>query len=38
MGSETVRLIAEKGANIIMNYLSSPEKAEKTVKTARNLR
>jgi 3-oxoacyl-[acyl-carrier protein] reductase len=37
MGSETARLIAEKGANITVNYLSSPEKAEKTVKTARNL-
>jgi 3-oxoacyl-[acyl-carrier protein] reductase len=33
IGSETARLFAEKGANIIVNYFSSPEKAEKTVRT-----
>ncbi len=37
IGSETARLLAEKGANITVNYFSSPKKAEKTVKTVRNL-
>jgi len=37
IGSETARLFAEKGANITVNYFSSPEKAEKTVKTVRSL-
>jgi 3-oxoacyl-[acyl-carrier protein] reductase len=33
IGSETARLFAEKGANVTVNYFSSPEKAEKVVKT-----
>jgi len=37
IGSETARLFAEKGANITVNYLSSPGKAKNTVRTARNL-
>jgi 3-oxoacyl-[acyl-carrier protein] reductase len=37
IGSETARLFAEKGANITVNYFSSPEKAAKTVKIACNL-
>jgi len=37
IGSETARLFAERGASIAVNYFSSPEKAEKTVKTVRNL-
>jgi len=37
IGSETARLFAEKGANITVNYLSSPVKAEKTVRTIRSL-
>lgn len=37
IGSETARLFAEKGANITVNYFSSPEKAEKTVRTVRSL-
>jgi len=37
IGSETARLFAEKGANITVNYFSSPEKAEKTAKTVRSL-
>jgi len=37
IGSETARLFAEKGANITVNYFSSPEKAEKTLKTVRSL-
>lgn len=37
IGSETARLFAEKGANITVNYFSSPEKAEKTVRTIRKL-
>ena len=36
IGSETARLFAEKGANITVNYFSSPEKAENTVRTVRN--
>jgi len=32
IGSETARLFAEKGASIVVNYFSSPTKAEKTVK------
>jgi NAD(P)-dependent dehydrogenase (short-subunit alcohol dehydrogenase family) len=30
VGSETARLFAEKGANITVNYFSSPDKAENT--------
>lgn len=37
IGSETARLFAEKGAKITVNYFSSPEKAEKTVRTVRRL-
>jgi len=37
IGSETARLFAEEGANITVNYFSSPKKAENTVKTARTL-
>jgi len=37
IGSETARMFAEKGANITVNYYSSPEKAEKTVQTVRGL-
>jgi 3-oxoacyl-[acyl-carrier protein] reductase len=33
IGSETARLFAEKGANVAVNYFSSPEKAEKVVRT-----
>ncbi|MDH5664418.1 MAG: SDR family oxidoreductase [Candidatus Bathyarchaeota archaeon] len=36
IGSETSRLFAEKGANITVNYFSSPKKAEKTVAAARS--
>ena len=32
IGSETARLFAKEGANITVNYFSSPEKAEKTVR------
>lgn len=32
IGSETARLFAKEGANITVNYFSSPEKAERTVK------
>lgn len=31
IGSETARLFAEKGANITVNYFSSPRRAERTV-------
>ncbi len=37
IGSETARLFAEKGAFIVVNYFSSPKKAEKTLKTAHDL-
>jgi 3-oxoacyl-[acyl-carrier protein] reductase len=37
IGSETARLFAERGANITVNYYSSPQKAESTVETALNL-
>ena len=37
IGSETARLFAEKGANIMVNYFSSPEKAEKTVESVSGL-
>ncbi len=37
IGSETARLFAEGGANIAVNYFSSPKKAENTVKTVRGL-
>jgi 3-oxoacyl-[acyl-carrier protein] reductase len=33
IGSETARLFAEKGVNITVNYFSSAEKAENTVRT-----
>jgi len=38
IGSETARMFAEKGANITVNYFSSPEKAQKTVRTVRSLK
>jgi len=37
IGSETARLFAKEGANITVNYFSSPEKAERTVKTVKDL-
>lgn len=37
IGSETARLFAEEGANITVNYFSSPKKAEGTVRTVRRL-
>lgn len=37
IGSETSRLFAERGANITVNYFSSPEKAEATAATIRSL-
>lgn len=37
IGSETARLFAKKGANITVNYFSSPEKGENTVKTVHDL-
>lgn len=37
IGSETARQFAEKGANIVINYFSSPRKAEKTLKTVKDL-
>ena len=37
IGSETARLLAEEGANIVVNYFSSSQKAEKTLKTVRGL-
>lgn len=37
IGSETTRLFAEKGGNITVNYLSSPEKAKQTVRSVREL-
>jgi len=37
IGSETVRLFAEKGAYIVVNYFSSPTKAEKTLKAVLDL-
>ncbi len=37
IGRETARLFAERGANITVNYFSSPEKAEKTVKAVNSL-
>jgi len=37
IGSETARLFAERGANIVVNYLSSPEKAERTVEAVKEL-
>jgi len=37
IGSETSRLFAERGANITVNYFSSPEKAEATVALVRSL-
>ncbi len=33
IGNETARLFAKEGANITVNYFSSPEKGENTVKT-----
>jgi len=37
IGTETARLFAERGANVAVNYYSSPEKAERTVKIVQNL-
>ena len=37
IGSETARLFAKEGANITVNYFSSPKKAERTVKIIRGL-
>lgn len=37
IGGETARLFAERGGNITVNYFSSPEKAEQTVRRAREL-
>ena len=37
IGSETARLFAENGANITVNYFSSPEKAKNTVRILHNL-
>lgn len=37
IGSDAVRLFAEKGANITVNYFSSPERAERTVSAVRDL-
>lgn len=37
IGSETARTFAKNGANIIVNYHSSPKKAEKTLKEVKNL-
>jgi len=37
IGSETARLFAKEGANITVNYFSSPEKAERTVKIVKSL-
>jgi len=37
IGRETARLFAERGANITVNYFSSPEKAKKTVKAVNSL-
>jgi 3-oxoacyl-[acyl-carrier protein] reductase len=37
IGSETARLFAKEGANITVNYFSSPEKAERTVKIIKGL-
>jgi len=37
IGSETARLFAKEGANITVNYFSSPEKAERTVKIIKAL-
>ncbi len=37
IGSETARLFAEKGANVTVNYFSSPEKARNIVRTVHSL-
>jgi 3-oxoacyl-[acyl-carrier protein] reductase len=37
IGSETARLFAEKGARVVVNFFSSAEKAEKTVRAIRGL-
>ena len=37
IGGETARLLAGKGASIAVNYHSSPEKAERTVREVREL-
>jgi len=37
IGSETAHMFAERGANITVNYYSSPEKARKTAQTVRSL-
>lgn len=37
IGSETARIFAKNGANIIINYLSSPKKAEETLEQVKSL-
>jgi len=37
IGGETARLFAKEGADVTVNYFSSPEKAERTVKIVRAL-
>lgn len=37
IGSQTAHLFAENGANIVVNYFSSAQKAEKTVEEVRDL-
>lgn len=37
IGSETARMFAENGANIVINYFSSPKKADKTLNIVRRL-
>ncbi len=37
IGGETARLFAERGANIVGNYLSSPDKAEETAGRVREM-
>lgn len=37
IGSQTAQLFATEGANITVNYFSSPEKAERTVKNVKDL-
>jgi 3-oxoacyl-[acyl-carrier protein] reductase len=37
IGSETARLFAKEGSNIIVNYFSSPDKADNTVRMVKSL-
>jgi 3-oxoacyl-[acyl-carrier protein] reductase len=37
IGSETARIFAKNGANIVVNYFSSPTKAEETLKSVKSL-